>query len=71
MALPDDPATLRRWRTFVVKRWIDDINPWFSCVHAVMLGMLISRRDFMDIVRQYVDGETENKTYGRRHDRQS
>jgi hypothetical protein len=66
MPLPQDYDTLCRWRCFVIKWWLMDINIWFSCVHAVMLGMNMRRADFLKIVKEYCDASSENQTYGRR-----
>ena len=66
MSLPTDYATLCRWRVFAVKWWRMDINIWFACIHATMLGMPMRRADFLKIVREYCDSETENNSYGKR-----
>ena len=55
--LPTDHDTLCRWRAFAVKWWCMDINIYFACFHAMMLGMPMRRADFLRIVRVYVDRE--------------
>ncbi len=66
MPLPTDHTALCRWRVFVIQRWIYERNIWFACVEAVCLGMNMRRADFLAIVRQYVDEQSENIGYGRR-----
>ena len=64
MPLPTDHATLLHWRMFVIKWWCMDINIWFACVHAVMLGMDMRRADYLRIVRVYVDHKDNAKCNG-------
>ena len=61
MCLPSDETELRRWAEFVVSRWTLEHHVYLSCVQAMCLGMPIKPRDFMKIVRAYVDARTENK----------
>ena len=71
MALPDDPATLRRWRCFVLSRWFLEHDIRMALVQALCLGMPMKYEDFLCILREYAKVNNENITYGRRHDRQS
>jgi len=66
MPLPQDHATLCRWRSFVIQRWVDDRNIWFALVEAFGRGLRIRRADFLAIVREYCDQQSENQSYGRR-----
>ena len=64
MPLPTDHDTLCQWRMFAVKWWLMDINIWFACVHATMLGMPMRRADFLRIIRVYVDHKDDEKCNG-------
>ena len=64
MCLPADGDELFRWRTFILRRWIDDHNIWFAIVQAVCLGMNMRRADYLVIVRDYCDGEDTPKCNG-------
>jgi hypothetical protein len=66
MPMPQDHAQLCRWRAFVISRWLLDDNIWIACVQAIYLGMPIRRADFLAIVREYCDQQSENNSYGRR-----
>ena len=66
MALPTDHTTICRWRAFVVSRWRLEHHPLHACLQAVCLGLNMRRADFFVIVREYVDEQTENRTYGKR-----
>ena len=64
MPIPQDHDQLCSWRCFVISRWLLDHNIWFACVQAGRLGMNMRRADFLAIVREYYDSETENKQHG-------
>ena len=61
MCLPSDEAELRRWAEFAVTRWALEHHVLFICLHAICLGMPMTRADFLKIVRAYVDCRTENR----------
>ncbi len=66
MPIPNDASQSRRWRSFVLSRWLLDHNIWMALVQAVCLGMNMRRADFLAIVREYCDANSENNSYGRR-----
>ena len=65
MPISQDHAELARWRSFVISRWRLEHNIWFACLQATCLGMPRHRTDFLRLVRDYCDQQSENKTHGR------
>jgi hypothetical protein len=66
MSIPQDQLELARWRSFVISRWRLEHDIWFACVQAACLGMPMRRTDFLSLVRDYCDEQSENKRHGRR-----
>jgi hypothetical protein len=68
LSLPQDYDTLCRWRCFVISHWLDERNMLFACIEAFRCGLRITRADYLSIVKDYVEKQSENYDYQRRHE---
>lgn len=65
----DDETELQRVACFIVEQWKDDQDFDLIIARGSRLMMAISRDDILEVVRVYVDRQSENYTLGTTHDK--
>lgn len=68
MSLPSDNAELEMWVDRILTGWRLEHHPTFTLLHAIMLGMMMTREDYDRIVRAYVDTQDETLALGKKKD---
>jgi|LauGreDrversion4_2_1035121.scaffolds.fasta_scaffold192733_2 hypothetical protein len=64
--LPSDETTRKKWFSLVVKYWLLHHSADAIIMYAVCHRMPMGKKDVLEIIRKYVDSQTENNTYGKK-----
>lgn len=46
----------------IISAWMRDIPAQAIMMHLICLGMPVKKADVLEVIRRYVDSQTENKT---------
>lgn len=65
----DDETELQRVACFIVEQWKDDQDFDLIIARGSQLMMDITRADILEVVRVYVDRQSENHTLETTHDK--